>query len=977
MNKVITPAMHFCLVLLLNTICTASLNAETLYQQLEQLNKQWSQVHVENPLFQKELVFQNHENLIQLHLELVETHLRKNPPKHLTEKQKKNRAKGLDILRAYWQKGVFPKNLHHSITIPYFIDDFNTACAVGHILRESGEVELAHHIAKEMNNAYLKDMAFEELPLWAEKMGFSLFELKWIQPSYSPTIEYYSNNEDIVQPDCGQNNGHIYLDFSSLEYEIDDPELLSEIEGMWYDSKHNLISMGDSLDNLVAGMYFFERDFPFSLPIGREGIGLKVIPMSDKGGPKIANTTIKPESCSMNLVEDFSDIYNFIVQNNYTLEYRGINFADGFINIELEEELPPENIAWYDYEGNHIGSGLAILNVDASYALARYNDYRHTSIYYAEITGLDNCKTFEIFEVPGDGHYELEVKVTPPTTPDANDGSIYITTPLPYDILAEPQYFWNFLSAFPFNIQHEDNNYYIGQAYYSNEKTINNLGVGTHSINIENNFGCSQTFEIQINTTVCENVPPCTDKLICEQIIESDCGQSNGSIQVSVNNTFPYEISYFNKDMGVIGAGCSIENLSSGIYYYQVTIDSLGSSTSYTEKVVLSDKNGPQVSDLYTSSFCSWNINYYDIENDSLIENDEYALPRTGIISISLEEELPEENIVWYDPFGNKLGIGYSIDSLYSINSFNDLLYGSKFLAENYVVHITDNNGCQTFQKITLDGSEYHEVWIGVQYNSDGQSNGVINILENNPISGEPLESYDIELTDIEGNTITDLNNLGSNVYQLKLISSCLFYTKTIVFGGCKDIDVILNFHCQTDSTFSYCFTLEGNAEQLTVQFTEPVDSILEVTPNIRKSFCVHHNLIEKGIQASISNNDGSCVFTIDEQFIAICSDSIIVNEPIDTVDTGLNTMIAEQNKFVLSPNPTRSQSIIQFISQNVNQVHYRLMDISGKLIQQKNINAQQGLNEYMLDCSNLKSGIYLLELVNGENRQVQKLIVE
>ena len=124
--------------------------------------------------------------LIQLHLRLVTQHLGSKNMTHLTLSQQQKRKQGLIILKDYWQKKVFPKNTHHpGQVIPYFIDDFNTACAVGHILRETGGNEFAKRIQQENNYAYIEDMNYPELLEWATEYGFEEMELRWIQPAYS------------------------------------------------------------------------------------------------------------------------------------------------------------------------------------------------------------------------------------------------------------------------------------------------------------------------------------------------------------------------------------------------------------------------------------------------------------------------------------------------------------------------------------------------------------------------------------------------------------------------------------------------------------------------------------------------------------------------------------------------------------------------------------------------------------------------
>ena len=173
--------------------------APTIYDQLCKLNKYWQCFSVDDPILDEKKFIEDHEDLIQIHLQLVEQHLGAKPVEHLTPNQQEKRRKGLTLLKDYWEAKVFPKNTHHpGQIIPYFIDDFNTACAVGHVLRETGGVELAQRIQQENNYAYIEDMDYPELLAWATEFGFEEMELRWIQPSYSffcPTVDGDYNSD--------------------------------------------------------------------------------------------------------------------------------------------------------------------------------------------------------------------------------------------------------------------------------------------------------------------------------------------------------------------------------------------------------------------------------------------------------------------------------------------------------------------------------------------------------------------------------------------------------------------------------------------------------------------------------------------------------------------------------------------------------------------------------------------------------------
>lgn len=165
------------------SICAKPL---TLKQQLEQVNLYWKGKSDHSALLQRCSAPLPEVPLLQLHLSLVEASLRQKDVSHLGAQQQKNRGKCLDILHTYMLSGVFPKNLYHKERTPYFIDKYGTACAVGHIMIQTGQKELAEKISRENNYGYLADLK-EQYPAimnWGKENGFTADELAWIQPYY-------------------------------------------------------------------------------------------------------------------------------------------------------------------------------------------------------------------------------------------------------------------------------------------------------------------------------------------------------------------------------------------------------------------------------------------------------------------------------------------------------------------------------------------------------------------------------------------------------------------------------------------------------------------------------------------------------------------------------------------------------------------------------------------------------------------------
>ncbi len=182
----------------------SDIRGSSTQEKLACLNEEWKTKQLEHPL--PEMVFSSQKELIQHHLLLVEQSLRKVEAKHLTESQIQLRGKGLDVLKAYRERGLFPVNDGYAFRIPYFIDSQNTACAVGYMIQHTGYEALAEQISEECNNAYIREMNFPALSQWAADHGFEVDELAWIQPGYGPVIQPQPDVLDLPLGGSGEGN---------------------------------------------------------------------------------------------------------------------------------------------------------------------------------------------------------------------------------------------------------------------------------------------------------------------------------------------------------------------------------------------------------------------------------------------------------------------------------------------------------------------------------------------------------------------------------------------------------------------------------------------------------------------------------------------------------------------------------------------------------------------------------------------------
>lgn len=124
---------------------------------------------------------------VKLHLFYAEQILRERSAAVLTDQQKANREKVLDLLHDYATKGVFPANFDYPFERrPCFIDKNGAICAVGYLVEKTAGLELAEQINAAHQYDFLANMNEPALAAWAEEHGFTLEECAIIQPTYGP-----------------------------------------------------------------------------------------------------------------------------------------------------------------------------------------------------------------------------------------------------------------------------------------------------------------------------------------------------------------------------------------------------------------------------------------------------------------------------------------------------------------------------------------------------------------------------------------------------------------------------------------------------------------------------------------------------------------------------------------------------------------------------------------------------------------------
>ncbi len=161
-----------------------------LYQHLLEVNKEWRTMDP-TPVGGERIVhFANEADRIAMHLHMVRDELATRSQQGPAKSTLIQRTELLQKLGSYADRGLFPQNNVLPKRNPIFIDQVGTACAVGQLIIESGERQLAERIAHDMNFAYVHDMHRDDVNEWASTHGFTENELAWIQPGYPPNIPW-------------------------------------------------------------------------------------------------------------------------------------------------------------------------------------------------------------------------------------------------------------------------------------------------------------------------------------------------------------------------------------------------------------------------------------------------------------------------------------------------------------------------------------------------------------------------------------------------------------------------------------------------------------------------------------------------------------------------------------------------------------------------------------------------------------------
>jgi hypothetical protein len=292
LRKRITSRALILLCLLLFGFYPSAQNKDSIsYEQLLEVNKYWK--GKQNSIEHSYIALTEQER-VKLHLQNVVSYLKKQATAHLSAQQIAQRKKHIETLESYTKRGRFPLNHLSNERLPIFIDDQNTHCAVGYLMKESGHEKMAREIADQQLLSYLHDIKHPDLLSWQKASGLSLDELALIQPTYGPPIPVCAAPSPIEWKKIKSTDGEIVSLFSgnfpSSIIAVINTERGSQQQLASYSTRtQDWVKIGDPLDGKILDLKILWGEIYLSVLMYHEEMPHQLLKLRENKWQKLAH----------------------------------------------------------------------------------------------------------------------------------------------------------------------------------------------------------------------------------------------------------------------------------------------------------------------------------------------------------------------------------------------------------------------------------------------------------------------------------------------------------------------------------------------------------------------------------------------------------------------------------------------------------------------------------------------------------------
>ncbi len=110
-----------------------------------------------------------------------------------------------------------------------------------------------------------------------------------------------------------------------------------------------------------------------------------------------------------------------------------------------------------------------------------------------------------------------------------------------------------------------------------------------------------------------------------------------------------------------------------------------------------------------------------------------------------------------------------------------------------------------------------------------------------------------------------------------------------------------------------------------------------------------------------------------------IDNQGLIDNATVSTIPgsgAGIDCQVSEA-RFNIFPNPAKTAAVLEIITDNPTQVEVRLIDMSGKVLTERNYGFVSTTSTVQLNTLDLQSGVYLVEVTMDGKRKTRRMVVQ
>jgi len=174
-----------------------------------------------------------------------------------------------------------------------------------------------------------------------------------------------------------------------------------------------------------------------------------------------------------------------------------------------------------------------------------------------------------------------------------------------------------------------------------------------------------------------------------------------------------------------------------------------------------------------------------------------------------------------------------------------------------------------------------------------------------------------------------------------------------------------------------YFYTTGGSP--LTVQGIYSKQKSFAMTPQASAKFFHNQSASPSGIGFSFTNPLQNGLWSDLETQMDICVQDFSVKRPLSYSEPTTRSPSDNGNSLALYPNPSNGTLVVcaYEFTENSKQQSIEIVDAKGKILNSQLVASQEKLNSITIDLSNFHSGMYFVIVSNGNQRLIQKLIIQ